>query len=352
MDFSHDAKMFIDILTHDGSIPVTPGKTFYYNLLDLDNGNGSHISQFIDEHPLVLAEYLDDRHVVYDYIYDYVLNDKCHPTAVDDWIGHLIKATGILAGIGEKGELIKTDKRYVLNLQSGCKCHIEIFTELVENYFETGDFTFLLYTVVARGEVAKLKVLNENFDGVDGHTELIDVALRYGRHIVLEYLMDVMAMSPTGRVLEFEGIRSADNPRLVYYYQYIGKNFEDFGDIIGSTQDYIQCYQTIMETYEYPVTVKTLDVWCNLARDKVKQTYKWDRIPNELLVIIKNQVDSVSPIPISHDFGEFNSILFGDWSNHTIVIKQHLELQEKYQRLEERYESLLYKYSKLSKFKT
>lgn len=334
----------MDILIQDSKSASSP-EALYQQLLDLDNGDGEEIIEFLEANPLVLGENLVENHTVYDYIYDYTIYNKCHPLHENKWYDFLIECTGYLDGVGTKGDHIKADKRYIYTLQHNSKNYSELFTALIEHYFEVGDFQFLLHTLVARGELGKIRILCDNFDGVERHTELIEVALRFGRLNVLRFLLYDLEMSEQQlcNVLEFPNYR--DNPRMVYYQQDIGKNFENYGDIIGSSQDYIRSVECMLDIYTYDITVKTLEIWCALCREKLGHTYLWDRVPNEVLVMLKDQI--TQSVPMNHDFGDFNNVIFGEWSNHSSLVSQYISLQEKYQALAERHELLSYKYKTL-----
>lgn len=337
---------FMDILTQDKDVNgKTSPETLYQQLLDLDNGDGEEIMEFLEANPFILGEDLVDKHTVYDYLYDYVVYHKCHPLHESKWYDYLIESTRYLDGLGTKGDIIKSDKRYIYTLQHNSQNYLELFAVLIETYFEVGDFNFLLHSVAARGELAKLRILCDNFDGIEKHTELIEVALRFGRLNILRFLLYDLEMSsqPLGHVLEFPNYR--DNPRMIYYHQDIGKNFENYCDIVGSCQDYIKSLECILGLCTSDITVRTLEIWCALSREKLGRSYLWDRIPNEVLVMLKDQL--TEPLPLNHDFGDFNNIIFGEWSNHSSLINQYISLQEKHQALQERYELLSYKYKTL-----
>jgi hypothetical protein len=341
---------FVNILTQDGKKLASnrSSEPLYQKLLDLDNGDGSEIIEYLEANPMMLGEVLVDTHTIYDYLYDYTITNRCHPIHERIWYNYLIESSRYLDGLGNAGDIIKADKRYVYMLQHNSKNYLELFTVLIETCFDVGDFQFLLHSIVARGELSKLKILCEHYDGIEKHTELVEVALRFGRIDVLSFLVSELDMPVSYETLDFPNY--IDNPRIIYYHQDIGKNFENFGDIIGSSQNYSQCIDLILDNIDNvsnsEISVKTLEIWCALCREKTGHSYLWDRIPSGVLVMIKDNIRK--PFPMHHDFGEFNNIIFGDWINHSTLVSQHISLQEKYQALQERYDILFYKYRLLS----
>jgi len=348
MELDKESQTFVNLVTNGGNKKIIMNKHFYKQLLNIDNGDGEDIINIISENPLMLVAELDEKRVVYDYFYDYVLQGKGHPTHMSAWYTYLVKVSKMLSGLGSRGDIIKSDKRYILGLQHNNENYNMLFETLIDNYFDVGDFDFLLQSVIARGEMFKLKILCDTYDHVEVYMGLIDVALKFGRLNILRYLLYELEMAEDfeqyGRVMEFANYE--DNPRYMYYHQNIGKNFENYGTIAGSTQDYVKCVDEIMSIYTYGITIKTLDIWCETARHKMHRSYRWDRIPNELLLSIKNHISL--PVPLNHDFGEFNNVIFGnDWSNRSYLVSQYIDLQEKHQKLQERCAKLEYKFRTL-----
>lgn len=348
MELDADAQTFVNLVTRDGKKKIIKNQHFYKQLLNIDNGNGEDIINLVSENPMILVANLDKTHVVYDYFFDYVLQGKGHPTHMSTWYTYLIEVSKMLSGVGSRGDIIKSDKRYILNLQHNSENYNMLFETLIDNYFEVGDFDFLLHSVIARGEMFKLKILCDTYDSIEEYMGLIDVALRFGRHNVLQYLLYEVEMANEfeqyGNVMEFANYE--DNPRYIYYHQTIGKKFENYGPIAGSSQDYTKCVEEIMSLYKYGITVKTLDSWCETARHKMHQSYTWDRIPNDTIILVKNYISL--PVPMNYDFGEFNSVIFGnDWSNRSYLVSQYIDLQNQHQKLMERCNKLEYRYRQL-----
>uniref|UniRef100_A0A6C0J5F0 Uncharacterized protein n=1 Tax=viral metagenome TaxID=1070528 RepID=A0A6C0J5F0_9ZZZZ len=333
----------------EDSTNICQSKLLYNNLLSVNNGLGADIHNYIKNNPMILIMNIDERHVVYDYVFDYVIMGKGHPIYQKKWYEFLINISSLLTGLGEKGEMIKADKRYVLLLQHNSINYNKLFETFIDNYYEVGDFEFLLYSVIARGELTKLKKLFNTYDNIEEYMGLFDVALRFGRIEVIKYLLNDIELygkiKKYGRIMEFNNYEY--NQRYMYYEQTIGKNFENYGEINESVQDYDKSISTIMSIYQYDIDMKTLDIWCNIAREKTKHTYKWDNIPNVTIYKIKNYI--YNSIPLNHDFGEFNRIIFGDdWSKRSYIVAQYIALQSKYSQLQERCDIIEYRYRKLS----
>lgn len=316
----------------------------YQSLLQVDNTDGNSLMSQIDNDPDILITPIDDHHVVYDYIYDYCIGRNAHPKYQNLWNDHLISSTVKLQGLGEKGDIIRSDQRYLLNLQSNCFSFNQLFMVLVDEDFDVGDFKYLLYSVIARGELLKFQKLNETYDGVDEYPGILDIALRYGRYELIEYMFDKLkiaeSLSDYGKIMEFENYI---NSHRYIYYQTLELADRDLGKIACGKQDYERSIKKVMTYYSYPITVETLAIWCDMIKHK---TYEWDIVPLEVIMLIKSYISDA--IPLTQDFGEFNQLIFGnDWSSRAFLVSLYMELQDKYQFEKEKVEKLRHEITNL-----
>jgi len=157
-----------------------------------------------------------------------------------------------------------------------------------------------------------------------------------------------------GKIMDFENYK--DNPRYIYYREHIVQDdtFRQKPIIGASKQDYTGAVRLILDNYEYPVTCKTIERWCDLIRSK---EFVWDRVnPTEIIPLLVKRLDQ--PLPLTYDFGEFNSMIFGrEWSDRPHLVDYCLSLQQKVEKteqrcelLEERYHHLQSKYDQLVSF--
>lgn len=326
---------FINLISDKNGIDQ---KNLYSNLLSCDNGNGQQLMEYVDKHPHVLIQRIDTRHVVFDYFYDYTVERKSHPAYTEEWIKYLITTAEYLSGLGDNGAVIKSDKRYILQLQRDSYNNNDIFNTLIDNYFELGEFEFLLHSIIARGELCKLQKIYNTYS-IDEYNGLYDTALRYGRYDIINFLLNdaLYDLNDQGMVMNFENY--TDSPRYIYYHEELGDGHTDNRSAITSSrQDYIKSIKSIMERYQYSITIKTLDIWCDVIRRKC---YLWDVVPLDVLLLLKSYL-SVS-IPLSHDFNEYNHVIFGhNWSDRSFLVLQCMELQNKLDHLQKRYDRMEY----------
>ncbi len=328
----NDAKFFQHLLAHpfgsSGSGSAGSGN------IKTDSGIQKLISH-VQENPQVLLGKIKSN-FVFDYFYEKVISDKVvHPTHSSQWHDGFIKIIGILDNI-QDCSCIKQDKKYILRLQSTHRSLNKIFKTLLNAGFEMGDSEFLVYSIIARGELVKLKILAESYV-IEDYPAVLDMALRYGRSEIITYFLSNMKLDIRlyGKIIDFENY--TDNCRYMYYQEQISHNdaIQKYRSAITlSKQDYVCSLKLLLEHYDYDITIKTLEIWCDFFRGKV---YEWDAVDsNELLTLLTNLV--TTPIPITHDFHEFNSVILGSgWSDRNYLIEYCLELERKLAALEDRY---------------
>lgn len=79
---------------------------------------------------------------------------------------------------------------YVPDNDKHNKTLTKIFGLLVKEEFNMGDPEFLVYSIIARGEIGKLKIL-ANLYVIEDYPAVLDVAFRYGRNAIIKYFRDV-----------------------------------------------------------------------------------------------------------------------------------------------------------------
>jgi len=339
-------KQFINIIDTKNVLLLTD-QLMFYSLVDIQFRNIELLVNFIKSHPTILIKTIGS-HYIFDYFYEKVVTCAgTHVSDASDWEDALSLAINLLDSESIQGaENIKDNKKYILKLQSTNKSYLPIFKLMLDNAFELGDLEFLVYSIIARGELYKLKMLSDNYV-IEDYEAVLDVALRYGRHNILEYFISEHNIDVKfyGKVMDFENYN--DNFRYLYYRNHMSHEpiDADMPIVTCSKQDYTKAINIIMEQYDYPITIETLDIWCDMIRGKV---YTWDAInANEVLTLLKSFVEST--VPLEHDFKEYNNIIFGhELSDRACIIQQYLTLQNKYEILQERYNILYGKTKKLN----
>lgn len=243
---------------------------------------------------------------------------------------------------------IFNDRSYIYRLQSTVFNHYELFRFLIAAGFDIGEEKFLVYSIISRGEVDKLKslepLINLKTTAVTRFQGVFATALKFGRHEVIDYLTVQLKLSPDspafGRVLDLEHYE--DNPKYVFYraFSAVLPNLET--PIIGAKQNYREAFRKLLG-FGGSITLSTLDLWTATASSKV---YSWDNLS------FKDVFEVLLPhlkehIPISHDFGEFNSIVFGrEWSDRLCLIERCLQLETQVFELENKNNFLLSRLAK------
>lgn len=329
---------FIAIVDPSQNISLSD-KNIFWLLVNARSGNGRPIMDFVAQHPEVLVRKLRNN-LVFDFFYEKVILDKCHPVHSDRWQNHLIECIKLL-DLTPCPDIIKRNKIYMLKLQSTYRTLIKIFTCMVNQDFDMGDPEFLVYSIIARGELDKLKVLCSTYV-IEDYPAVLDVALRFGRHSIIDYFIHTLHLEVKfyGKIVDFENYK--DNCRYLYYREHISQDYMiKHKPIVGaSRQNYAASLSYILKDYDYTITHRTIQTWCDLIRAK---EYLWDKVnPAEVLTLLLDRVET--PVPLSMDFKEFNDVIFGrEWSDRTYLIKYCKDLQAKLDDITDRYNVVLNK---------
>lgn len=337
------------IMTVNPNIDVND-RNLFWNMVNFVDSDGTMELEYVREHPEILHMKIN-HHLVFDFFYEKVINDKCHPMHTDQWHQAL---TEIVQMVGSNNN-IKQNKKYVLRLQSTCKTLTKVFEQLIREEFNMGDPEFLVYSIIARGELVKLQILSDLYV-IEDYPGVLDVALRYGRNVIIKYFRDTLELDFPyyGKIMDFENYNS--NPRYIYYREHIAQDQTlRQKAIIGATkQDYLDSVKLILKDYQYPITCNTIDKWCGLIKSK---EFVWDRInPSEILPLLISRLNK--PLPMTMDFGDFNTLIFGEeWSDRKCLVQHCLNLQKKiddtehrYECIESRYRHLQAKYDSMMRF--
>lgn len=295
---------------------------------------------FIEQNPEILT-YKLKKNLVFDYFFDKVTKVSHSIKLYDFWLSSLIRIIDLLKDID--AEDILQNKTYIYRVQSNIHNHTELF-DYILNYtdFYVDDPEYLTYSIIARDELNKLKILEKIFN-IAEFKGVFDVALRFGRIRIVKYLKYTLKLdiNDYGHILEFENY--TPNYRYVYYKTGLNQ-LSTNAAIIGSQQNYVDSIKRILESYEHKVTVATLDIWADLARSKVN---KWDKINfKEVVDVFRPYIHS--SIPLSHDFKEFNYDVFGkEWSDRKCIIEYCKQLENQLDDLQQKHDYLLNRYNNL-----
>ena len=306
----------MDQNVHNFIITVNPNidmddRNLFWTLVNQMDSDGSRELAFIKAHPDILPMKIK-HHTVFDFFYEKVVNDRCHPTHTGKWQEVMI-AVVQLVNIIEGGETLKHNKKYILRLQGTCRTLTKIFGLLVKEEFDMGDPEFLVYSIIARGELGKLQLLS-NLYVIEDYSGVLDVALRYGRHTIIRYFRDTLKLDFPyyGKIVDFENY--TDNPRYIYYREHIAHDdtLRHKAIVGASKQDYAESLDLIMNDYQYTITCSTVEKWCGLIKSK---EFVWDRVnPSDIIPKLLAKLDTA--LPLTYDFGEFNGLIFGpEWSD-------------------------------------
>lgn len=311
---------------------------FFHNLVRAKVGKDPDIVSYTVSNPEIIT-YRFGQHSVFDYFYDKVVKIPSSLPTYNFWMNSLFKIIDIVVSDAqnddEEARYIKLDPKYIKLLQSGMKNHTLLFARLVESEFEISDCLSLCYSVICRGELDKLKILNrfypiEQFPGLFSH------ALRYGRFEILTYLIDELKLDPRnelyGDVINLEHYQ--DNKNNLYYSSALESlAFSKSNPKISmSQQNYRKSFDLVIAKTDQNVTIETIELW----KDRVERTvYDWDKISfSEIVEILRPLLKN--KIPLTHDFGEkYNRIVFGEkWSDRKFIIEYCLQLENKIHDLE------------------
>jgi len=325
-------------------------RNLFWNMVNTMDSDGVEELAYVKKHPEILPMKIG-HHTVFDFFYEKVIHDRCYPIHTNKWQEILMSVIELVNLVD--GDVLKTNKKYILRLQSSCRTLTKIFGLLINEEFDMGDPEFLVYSIIARGELSKLQILS-NMYVIEDYPGVLDVALRYGRNAIIKYFKEVLQLDIPyyGKIMDFENY--TDSPRYIYYREHIANDDTVRQQaIVGATkQDYLSTVQMILVDYQYPITCRTIEKWCALIKNK---EFVWDRIDaTEILPLLTSKL--AAPLPLTHDFGEFNSLIFGsEWSDRKCLVQQCLSLQSKledseyrkncietrYRHLQNKYETMM-----------
>lgn len=325
----------------------------FWTLVNNMNSDGSSELSYIKKHPEVLTVKLHS-HLVFDIFYEKVINNKYHPKDSTNW--ELVLSTAIkLVNTISDSDLIKHDKKYITRLQATNHNLTDLFDLLLTEDFAMGDPEFLVYSIIARGEIRKLEILSSLYV-IEDYNAVLDVALRFGRSSILKYFKNTLNLEfeMYGKILNFENYK--ENPRYLYYREHIAQDDSvKQKPIVGAAkQNYKEAIQLVLDVYHYDITIYTIKKWCDLIRDK---EFLWDKVnPQEILPLLLSHC--VDNIPLTTDFGEFNHIIFGhEWSNRECLVQRCLNLQDQLEQsnirsdtIESKYRHLQSKYDQIIQY--
>lgn len=295
--------------------------------------------EVVDSNSDILTNKIDSEHFVFDYFFYYGLK-HCPITLKEKWLSELCYFCGLLSGLGEWGNVIKSNPEYILTCQHDSCNYGELFDVLFDNDFDLGDVEFLIYSVIARGELSKLKKIYEVYT-IEEHSGIFSTALRFGRDEIINFLIESdIDVNDYGNIIHFE--HYVENPRLIYYRREVCDALElerikSYGPVLHSSFNYLKCLQDLKECgCKFVASITTIDIWCGFIKSKI---YEWDVVEIEVLEYLKSLIKD--DIPVDHDFGEFSEILHGSAlqtrSNLMEIIRK---LESKVVSLEDRTEKL------------
>lgn len=321
------------IVTFD--VSQSDGDDLYKNIIHTKY-DPSSLLQYIIANKQILMHKVGNN-FFFDFIYNKVIHEKGeHPNTTELWKNILITALD-LAKTDVNYKFLCENKRYILDLQSNNKSFVSIFKYLLDANFETGDLEFLVYSVVARGELSKFKIIEQSYENIyDVYPGILDVALRYGRYQIIEYVLINSDGYIHGNILNFGNYQ--ENFRYLYYSSEMHRTHINphMPAISCSLQNYEKSIELILNYYDdnkANVTVNTIHIWCDLIKSKV---YHWDTInASNVLNILRSA--SIDPIPLSEDFGDHNVIIFGHWGERRFLIEKCQQLETRLLQMEDRY---------------
>ena len=314
---------------------------FFHNLVRAKVGKDPEIVAYTVANPEIIV-FRFGQHSVFDYFYDKVVKIPSSQPTHEFWLNSLFKIIDIVISDAQNSEdeakYIMLEPKYIKLLQSGMKNHTLLFGRLVESEFEISDCLALCYSVICRGELDKLKILNK-FYPIEKFPGLFSYALRYGRIEVLKYLIDELELDLNneqyGDIINLEHYQ--DNKNNLYYSSALESLTLSKSNpkISMSHQDYQKSFKLVISKQDKDrsnITVETLELW----KDMVDRTvYDWDMIRfSEIIEILRPLLKN--KIPLTHDFGEkYNRIVFGEkWCDRKYIIEYCLQLENKIHDLE------------------
>jgi hypothetical protein len=303
---------------------------FYSDLLDINIKEQTcwEIINIINKNPSLLTEKIDDSHLIYDYLFDFVILNKGHPALSIKIYNLLVELSDIITS-----PLIKENKRYVYMLQSNCCCYDELFESYIENKFLIDNFEYLLKSLISRGEIYKLKILFKFHKNLNEYSNLIEVATLFGRYEIIQFLIDNDIKTPSNNCLDYD-INSNFNPRWMFYFDSLSNINNSTRDVLISKKNYLLAFKLVMKYNESGISIKTLRTWLEVAKNR--------NISDDALLFLISNVNT--NIPLSDDFGDYNYLVFGYKEE---IYPKYRNLEHQFQELKDRYQKLEYKYKNL-----
>jgi hypothetical protein len=305
----------------------------FWTLVNNRDSNGDEQLQYVTKYPEVLLMTLNN-YLVFDYFYEKVITESYHPSNGEKWQAILIAVIKLVDDTSDPN-IIKADKKYILKLQSTNKTLTKLFSLLMHEDFDMGDPEFLVYSIIARGELNKLELMGKHYV-IEDYPGVLDVALKYGQHMIISYFINDLKLNVKyyGKIIDLENYK--DNQRYLVYKEHLHTDSILSQTIDISRQNYALSIKLILDHYEYPITCSTLEKWCELIRNN----------PNvcaiEVLPLILNRIHD--HIPLTKDFKEFNRIIFGkEWSDRECLIEHCLSLEKRLDELNAKYDVVLNK---------
>lgn len=320
--------------------------SFYVDIVTSTFDSNDKLLEFINENPNALTERIKRNKFVFDYFYDRYVTYYSLNNNPEYWRTALISAIKLLSKSDHPTD-IKLNKQYIHSLQSNHMNYDELFDFMLNTEFEVEDPEFITYSVIARGELAKLKIIekNNNFNITD-YKGTIAIALYYGRIAVIKHLVEntKLELANYGNIINFEFM---DISNYLYYDATKSKTNLSNQKVINSVHNMTRSLNYIIDklkenNIDVVIDSETVHIWCERAR---QSSYDWEDvyIP-DIWKILRVHVNR--EISLKEDYKEYNEIIFGrEWSRRELIIDQYLELQTRYEELMDRYELLEELYS-------
>ena len=270
----------------------------------------------------------------FDVYYDQVIRVSLNtPTAEAD-LARLLELIQLL-GECQRNQYVLYIGSYLLRLQSNHLNYFEVFEALLNAGIHISQPEFLVYTLLAREELSKLRLLRTYID-FTSYQGLFSVCLYYGRLKSLNYLLDELQLVPKAESLLMGELQ----PRLIYYEA--PSSPREARQIVGSHYQIQGTLRRFLEVCPVFVDAKHLHIWIQRVRSV---TYGWEDLQFEEVYQVLQP--HISLIPLTEDFGEFNLMIFGyTWSDREELINRYLNLETQLERLQMEFERLQELYQK------
>ena len=321
-------EQFISLINANTTL-IANDDIFFKELVEADLKDFKTLTDFVIENKHILEEVIVKDVTVFDYFYEKSLNMTGHKLQ-DSWLEIFLRIVKSLPDYSP----IKESEYYIIKLQQTGISYNEIFKILFENGFNVGDPEELIYTVIARGEKHKIKTISDLYI-IEDYLCIFDVAIRHGRSEIIEYFIKTLDLNTElfGKILEFE------NLKLFSYEDVLNDNVKNF----------LESVKLILQDYKYPITLKTINIWCDIMNENPSETKEWEK---QLLLLLKSKIKDKSIFDSGFaDFGRFNHILLNISSKRDSsatglkdLCENNVALQDQLIDMQMKYSSLLDKY--------